>query len=1292
LYQRHLEVSPEDIDIRMQLGHALKEAGDYLGAEAAYKVVVASQPCNPEPYLHLGHLKKVAGQNSAAADFYQKASQLGCEEAKVHSPSPLSRPQPSKQAQPSAHAAEASSLQPKQSISEMVKLAETIRPLENSASESSGGPLLSRAQLLRDLRQDEKRQAEQMGYFNPTWYAESYPDVAISSLSPWQHFNRIGWWLGRDPSNEFSVQRYQAENPDVLEAGLNPLIHYLRFGKREGRPVYNGAGRRQTREPSWSLGQHFGPAPWVGELRTSKLLLELQKDAACGKAGLLSDKLRNIALETIATATPPTISVVMPTWNRGHVVLDALRSALTQSFAPLEILLIDDGSTDDTIDVVSEHFREEISSGLIKLLKSDHRGVSHARNIGLSRANGDVITYLDSDNIWRQDYLLLVAAQFTEFDELNSVYFALSHNDLDVGVSRLQAQPYDRARLLGANFIDLNVFAHKRALYEQLGGFDESLKRLVDWDLIIRYTKLYEPLFVPYVGVDYFLSTDNLSNITKTVSLDENRSAVLKKHAAERLRYGLEAPAIGYILWDWPALSQTFVLSEIRTLVELGHDVKVYWHVEPDNAAKLNFHVDSYKVNSAEDLAQLLVEHGRNICHTHFAYPAGTLLAWPACKQAGIRFTMFAHAVDIFHENNVKRNRIAEIVDDPLCVKLFVHGDYHRDFLRSLGVREDKIAYCFQAVEIQDFSSLVAKPWPPTGLRGVFIGRFVEKKGLDILLEAAATLTDLDISFDIYGYGPLAEHIEKRISELCLSNVKLCGSLSSVDAVRGVLDQADFVVVPSIIAENGDTEGFPTIIFEAMASRRPVIASAVASVPNYLTDGLDSLLAAPGVPGELANKIRRLNAMGSDERSAIVERAYSFAVTETGATRTLTNYFSAWTEAPIELVLVTYNTSEYDDADVTEEVLRRILLHTTRFYNLTVIDNGSDEAFRDRLKKIARDRANVRLILLRQNRFVGPATNLANAYSDAIYSIYLCSKEGFVARHGWEVPLIRSMDASPEAALGGYLCHLPKHTLGSELTQHPQFEQFRNKAFAADNPDRAFLHVQGGALVMRRSAVRRWGGFSHDIPQGGTDVEFSYFMESNGERLLAVEGVASLTIKTMPKIDSIVDDMTSVAHPIDLSTVELLDRAAGGLGNRCNICGVWDSLTEAGICNDCGSSGSERAIYKEIAHNWRGHRAGRALLLGASEGMVSVMGQRQYKVEREVSSHEIEYDLIVSSHELMRHEIVGATDSLSGNGMLIAPSRLPGSFHIQGFKISSLTPVGRTFRPNFTPLLKIERV
>lgn len=1294
LYQRHLEASPEDIDIRMQLGHALKEAGDYLEAEAAYNVVAASQPCNPEPYLHLGHLKKVAGQNSAAADFYQKASQLGCEEAELHSPSPLSRLQPPKQAQPSEPTAEAASVQPKQSISEMVKLAGPIRVLKSSASHSDGGPLLSREQLLKDLRQDEKRQAEQMGYFNPTWYAENYPDVAISSLSPWQHFNRIGWWLGRNPSKEFNVQRYQTENPDVLEAGVNPLIHYLRFGKREGRPVYDDAGRRQTQEPSWSLGQHFGPAPWVGEARTSEFLLELQKDAASGKVDHLSDKLRNIALEKIATVTPPTISVVMPTWNRSHVVLDALRSALSQSFAPLEVLLIDDGSTDDTIAVVSEHYKEEISSGIIKILKSDHRGVSHARNVGLSRAVGDVITYLDSDNTWRQDYLLLVAAQFADFDELNSVYFALSHNDLDVGVSRLQAQPYDRARLLGANFIDLNVFAHKRALYEQLGGFDESLKRLVDWDLIIRYTKLYEPLFVPYVGVDYFLSTANLSNITKTVSLDENRNAVLKKHIAERLRYGLETPAIGYILWDWPALSQTFVLSEIRTLVEQGHDVKVYWHVEPDNSAKLDFHVESYKVDNAEELAYLLAEHGRNICHTHFAYPAATLLAWPACKRAGIRFTIFAHAVDIFHENNVKRNRIAEIVDDPLCVKLFVHGDYHRNFLRSLGVREDKIAYCFQAVEIKDFSSIVAKPWPSAGLRGVFIGRFVEKKGLDILLEAAATLTDLDISFDIYGYGPMGEHIEKRIGELCLGNVKLCGPLSGVDAVREVLDKADFVVVPSIVAENGDTEGFPTIIFEAMAARRPVITSAVASVPNYLTDGLDSLIATPGVPGELAEKIRRLNEMESDERSAIVERAHSFTVTETGATRTLTTYFSAWTETPIELVLVTYNTAEYDDADVTEEILRRILTHTTLPYNLTLIDNGSDKAFRDRLKEIARDRGNVRLILLRQNRFVGPATNLANAYSNATYSIYLCSKEGFVARHGWEVPLVRSMDASPGAALGGYLCHLPKYTLGSELAQHPQFGQFRNKTFATDNPGRAFLHVQGGVLVMRRSAVRRWGGFSHDIPQGGTDVEFSYFMESNGEQLLAIEGVASLTIKTIPKLDSIADDVTLVAHPIDLCTVESLERAAGGLGNRCNICGVWDTLTDADICNNCDSSGSERAIYKEIAHNWRGHRAGKALLLGASEGMASVLGQRQYKVERESPRQETEYDLIVSSRELMLHEIVDATSFLSGNGMLIVPSRSykPGSLDIQGFKISLVAPTGRTFRPNFTPLLKIERV
>ncbi len=78
------------------------------------------------------------------------------------------------------------------------------------------------------------------------------------------------------------------------------------------------------------------------------------------------------------------------------------------------------------------------------------------------------------------------------------------------------------------NFIDLNGFVHHKDLFEELGGFDQQMTRLVDWDLILRYTNKYEPRPVPYILVDYSVS-DNVNHITTSESYEENRKLIEAK-------------------------------------------------------------------------------------------------------------------------------------------------------------------------------------------------------------------------------------------------------------------------------------------------------------------------------------------------------------------------------------------------------------------------------------------------------------------------------------------------------------------------------------------------------------------------------------------------------------------------------------------------------------------------------------------------------------------------------------------------------------------------------------------
>lgn len=353
--------------------------------------------------------------------------------------------------------------------------------------------------------------------FDAEWYANRYVDVRLVGLSPEEHYLLIGAILLRDPSDKFSTAFYLTDNPDVAMAGVNPLIHFIQHGASEGRNSRPHIDGSALRSPDTTVG----PDPWLRRLWTGPFLDEILPKTEPLQE--LSESQRGLARSALNGA-PPRISVVMPSWNREAVVCRALQSAFGQSLRPAEVILVDDGSEDATLDVVRREFAREIRDGHLKVIAAEHAGVSAARNHGLAAASGDLIAYLDSDNAWRPDYLLTMAAAFAEADTLSTAYCCLSMNDAENKMHDIRGRPYDRRRLIGTNYIDLNVFMHRRALYDQYGGFDTKLKRLVDWDLIARYTKLYEPAYLPLVGVEYYLDRSSLGNITRTVPLSETRA------------------------------------------------------------------------------------------------------------------------------------------------------------------------------------------------------------------------------------------------------------------------------------------------------------------------------------------------------------------------------------------------------------------------------------------------------------------------------------------------------------------------------------------------------------------------------------------------------------------------------------------------------------------------------------------------------------------------------------------------------------------------------------------------
>jgi|GEM_PF-1975812 len=250
----------------------------------------------------------------------------------------------------------------------------------------------------------------------------------------------------------------------------------------------------------------------------------------------------------------PLVSVIMPTYNRSAILLDAVASALQQSYQHFELLVCDDGSTDDT-----EQKIRGIGDERVRYVKQANAGAAAARNLGLSKARGEVICYLDTDNYWHPDYLKLVVTTFQQNGGRSALYFDFidyqvkANGAIDIRSTHRPA--FNHEKLITKPFIDLNTFAHKRELYDAFGGFDPSLTRRQDYDVMLKYTWLRDPLHVP-LFVALYQRNENLEQITQLRKGDDSCIPIINRKIEQYFSQGLPAPVqkpvekVSVIVWD----------------------------------------------------------------------------------------------------------------------------------------------------------------------------------------------------------------------------------------------------------------------------------------------------------------------------------------------------------------------------------------------------------------------------------------------------------------------------------------------------------------------------------------------------------------------------------------------------------------------------------------------------------------------------------------------------------------------------------------------------------------------
>jgi len=206
----------------------------------------------------------------------------------------------------------------------------------------------------------------------------------------------------------------------------------------------------------------------------------------------------------------PLVTVIIPTFNRAAMVCEALDSVLAQSYRPLEVVVVDDGSTDGTAEAVARWGEEHAGDGFsLRCVRQENLGGNPARNRGIAKATGSFIAFLDSDDRWLPEKLQRQLDVLRRDRCIGGVYCGVRHVNAETGEA---TEPTDRAypsgRLLQQLLIKdvtapTSTYVIRREVFKKVGRFDTNLQARQDWDMWIRLAAEYEIGCVPEPLVEY---------------------------------------------------------------------------------------------------------------------------------------------------------------------------------------------------------------------------------------------------------------------------------------------------------------------------------------------------------------------------------------------------------------------------------------------------------------------------------------------------------------------------------------------------------------------------------------------------------------------------------------------------------------------------------------------------------------------------------------------------------------------------------------------------------------------
>ncbi|MEE1610157.1 glycosyltransferase [Microvirga sp. CF3016] len=355
-----------------------------------------------------------------------------------------------------------------------------------------------------------------------------YPEAPKDLDEAYRFYRETGMKQGQHPGPSFENLRYpgHAHVPQghLFRVTASPILcrvpptQYLAPYQIKSRlhKLYNTFDDYLRR--TMIMPDTIGPELWESDLRV---------------VAYMDNTKRKLAADYSTAPQDTLISIVMPTRNRAAVLGDAIVSVLMQSYENWELIVVDDASDDAETEGVVRQF----SDSRIRFIRLDEPvGVAIARNTGIEHAAGQVIAYLDDDDQWDPDCLLILLNQMRSQGARLSYGAEVMWDKFEPNArlghafKGIRFAPFNRSLLENRNYIAPITLLHERDLLREVGWFDPSLKRYVGWDLILRMTEVATPLAVPcLLGHSFRVKADSVVTVAEDTALRAVRAKLMER-------------------------------------------------------------------------------------------------------------------------------------------------------------------------------------------------------------------------------------------------------------------------------------------------------------------------------------------------------------------------------------------------------------------------------------------------------------------------------------------------------------------------------------------------------------------------------------------------------------------------------------------------------------------------------------------------------------------------------------------------------------------------------------------